>query len=152
MKLLVNLALAGALATSVTACHQPDHRICKGDQAQRTACVLLIVGAIKAVKLVALSQHHNAPRRSDLRLKHHVEYLTTLDNGLKLYAFSYLGDDRRFIGVMAQDLLADARYAGAVSIGEDGFYLVDYRKLGLGYLGTEGMGEVGARAAELAGS
>ncbi len=63
MNLLVKLALAGALAVSVTACHKPEHQICKGDQAQRTACILLIVGAVKAVKLVALSSHHNTVQR-----------------------------------------------------------------------------------------
>jgi hypothetical protein len=152
MSVSTKFALAGALALSLAACQQPAHRICEGDKAHRTACVLLIVGAIKAVKLVALSQHHNAPRRSDIRLKHDIDYLATLDGGLKLYAFSYLGDDRRFIGVMAQDLLADGRYAGAVSIGDDGYYRVDYDMLGLGYLGTDAMDEPGARAAALAGS
>lgn len=149
---IARIAIAGTLALTLTACHKPEHRICDGDQAQRTACVLLIVGAIKAVKLVALTGHHNAPRRSDARLKHDVEYLGALPDGLKLYAFSYLGDDQRFIGVMAQDLLADARHAGAVSVGDDGYFMVDYEMLGLGDLGTGAMGEAGARAALLAGS
>ena len=40
---------------------QPGQRICEGDKAQRTVCILLIVGAVKAVKLVALSHHGGEP-------------------------------------------------------------------------------------------
>ncbi len=58
--LLTRFALVGALALGLVAC-QPGQRICDGDKAQRTACILLIVGAIKAVKLVALSHHHGEP-------------------------------------------------------------------------------------------
>ncbi len=54
---LTKLALVGALALGLVAC-QPGQRICEGDKVQRTTCILLIVGAVKAVKLVALSSHH----------------------------------------------------------------------------------------------
>lgn len=71
-----------------------------------------------------------------------------LDNGIRLHEFSYLGDARRFVGVMAQELLADERFAHAVSVGADGFYRVDYASLGLGHLTSEAMVQAGARAAE----
>jgi hypothetical protein len=58
--MLTRFALVGALALTLVAC-QPGQRICEGDKAQRTACILLIVGAVKAVKLVALSHHHGEP-------------------------------------------------------------------------------------------
>jgi len=57
---LTRLVLAGVMALGLTACHKPEHRICDGDKVQRTTCILLIVGAVKAVKLVALSSHHGA--------------------------------------------------------------------------------------------
>jgi hypothetical protein len=92
------------------------------------------------------------PPTSDLRLKRDVGQSSTLPDGIRLHEFSYLGDERRFVGVMAQELLADARYAGAVSVGADGFYRVDYEALGLGRLVSDEMVEAGTRAADLAGS
>ncbi|MGH6956896.1 MAG: transferrin-binding protein-like solute binding protein [Caulobacteraceae bacterium] len=68
---------------------------------------------------------------SDRRLKRDVEPMTRLAGGLRLYRYRYLGGERTFVGVMAQDLLADARYADAVSRTDDGFLMVDYARLGL---------------------
>lgn len=90
------------------------------------------------------------PLVSDRRLKAHVRPVGEADGGLQLYTFSYIGDDREFCGVMAQDLLADPRYADAVGITEGGYFCVDYQKLGLGRLVTPSMREVGAQALERA--
>jgi hypothetical protein len=67
---------------------------------------------------------------SDRRLKHDITPAGTLPNGLKLYSWRYLGGSHRFTGVMAQDLLADARFAGAVAVDTDGLMRVDYGQLG----------------------
>ena len=87
---------------------------------------------------------------SDRRLKAHVRPVGETDGGLRLYAFRYIGDDREFCGVMAQDLLADLRYADAVATTEGGYFCVDYQKLGLERLVTPSMREVGAQALERA--
>ena len=42
-----------ALALSLAACHTPEHRFCDDDN--RTVCLLLLGGAVKAVALIALS-------------------------------------------------------------------------------------------------
>ncbi len=68
---------------------------------------------------------------SDRRLKRDIEPLGQLANGLELYRYRYLGDDRTFVGVMAQDLLADSRFADAAIPDTDGLYWVDYGRLGL---------------------
>jgi hypothetical protein len=70
-------------------------------------------------------------RFSDARLKRDVQLLATLDNGLKIYSFKYLWSDTTFVGVMAQDLLANPTFSHAVAIEPSGFYAVDYRVLGL---------------------
>ena len=62
----------------------------------------------------------NAP--SDRRLKRNIKRLATLAHGIKLYSFNYLWSDTTYVGVMAQDLLAVARWADAVHLGSDGFY------------------------------
>ncbi|HUV32030.1 MAG TPA: hypothetical protein VMW31_00540 [Devosiaceae bacterium] len=58
---LTRFALVGALALGVAACHTPENRLCDSEvKAERVACVVLIVGAVKAVKLIAFS-HSSEP-------------------------------------------------------------------------------------------
>lgn len=68
---------------------------------------------------------------SDRRLKTEVSHITTLANGIKLYAFRYVWEDTMRVGVMAQDLLADPATSDAVTLTSAGFYTVDYGRLGL---------------------
>jgi hypothetical protein len=68
-------------------------------------------------------------RRSDIRLKHDIVYLGTLDDGLAFYRFSYNGGSKPYVGVMAQDV--QQVMPQAVSSGRDGYLRVDYDKLGL---------------------
>ena len=67
---------------------------------------------------------------SDRRLKTAVRAEGRLANGLQLYSWRYLGGAHRFTGVMAQDLLADGRFAGAVEVEPDGLMQVDYSQIG----------------------
>jgi hypothetical protein len=68
-------------------------------------------------------------RRSDIRLKHDIVYLGTLDDGLGFYRFSYNGSSTAYVGVMAQDVEQIAPQA--VFAGRDGYLRVDYHKLGV---------------------
>ena len=65
---------------------------------------------------------------SDIRLKHDIAPVGRLDSGLNLYRFRYLGGEEEMVGVMAQEVLDVA--PEAVVLGEDGFYRVDYARLG----------------------
>ncbi len=89
---------------------------------------------------------------SDATLKHNVQYVQTLENGIRLHAFQYIGDDRTFVGVLAHELLADDRFSHAVSRGAHGYYEVDYGQLGLGLTGAEAMQEASEIALETAAS
>jgi hypothetical protein len=71
-------------------------------------------------------------RRSDIGLKHDVVLLGHLDNGLGYYRFSYLGSDKAYVGVMAQEV--EAVMPGAVTRGGDGYLRVHYDRLGLKFL------------------
>ena len=71
-------------------------------------------------------------RRSDIALKHDVVLLGHLDNGLGYYRFSYLGSDKAYVGVIAQEVQAVSPQA--VSRGDDGYLRVDYRRLGIKFL------------------
>lgn len=75
---------------------------------------------------------------SDTRLKRDIHYLETLPNGLRLHTFRYWNDPRVFVGVMAQELLQDARYRHAVHQTEKGYYRVDLTALGLRMDGAVG--------------
>jgi hypothetical protein len=68
-------------------------------------------------------------RRSDLLLKRDVTLLGHLDNGLGYYSFSYLGSDKTYVGVIAQEV--QAVRPDAVTRGRDGYLRVYYDKLGL---------------------
>jgi hypothetical protein len=91
------------------------------------------------------------PNPSDRRLKTHVRHAGGTAEGLNLYSFRYVGEDREFRGVMAQELLADERHRGAVEVGADGYYRVHYARLGLASLATDEMRAAGERAARRAG-
>ena len=68
-------------------------------------------------------------RRSDLALKHDVVLLGRLDNGLGYYRFSYLGSDKAYVGVIAQEVRQVMPQA--VERGSDGYLRVHYEKLGI---------------------
>ncbi|MEQ1771514.1 MAG: tail fiber domain-containing protein [Devosia sp.] len=68
---------------------------------------------------------------SDRRLKRDITHVATLNDGIRLYAFRYLWSEDIHVGVMAQDLLEDRRFARTVTTGKDGFYQVDYSMLDL---------------------
>lgn len=68
---------------------------------------------------------------SDIRLKRDIHLLTTLADGMKIYSFKYLWSDETYVGVMAQDLLANPAWRGAAVAQANGFYSVNYAMLGL---------------------
>src|SRR5271170_5088828 len=92
------------------------------------------------------------PAISDRRLKTHVQRAGGTAEGLNFYSFRYIGEDHEFRGVMAQELLADERNRGAVEAGADGYYRVDYARLGLASLTSDEMRAAGERAARRAGA
>ena len=89
---------------------------------------------------------------SDRRLKTHVQHAGGTAEGLNLYGFRYIGEDREFRGVMGQELLADEGHRGAVEEGADGYYRVHYARLGLASLVSDEMRAAGERAARRAGA
>ena len=68
---------------------------------------------------------------SDVRLKRDIEHLATRPDGLPIYAFKYLWDDEVHVGVMAQDLLRNELWRPAVLTKANGYFAVDYGRLGL---------------------
>jgi len=68
-------------------------------------------------------------RRSDIRLKHDVVLLGHLSSGLGFYRFVYDGENKAYVGVIAQEV--QAVRPDAVVRGQDGFLRVLYGRLGL---------------------
>lgn len=68
-------------------------------------------------------------RRSDIALKHDIVLLGHLGNGLGYYRFSYVGSEKAYVGVMAQEV--EQVMPNAVMRGSDGYLRVHYEKLGL---------------------
>jgi hypothetical protein len=71
-------------------------------------------------------------RRSDIALKHGVVLLGHLDNGLGYYRFSYLGSDKTYVGVLAQEV--QPVMPSVVTRGDDGYLRVNYHRLGIKFL------------------
>ena len=65
---------------------------------------------------------------SDSRLKENITFIGTEDD-LNVYSWNYLWDKATtYIGVMAQELVA-TKYAKALSVDSNGYYMVDYSQL-----------------------
>ena len=62
---------------------------------------------------------------SDERLKDNIIKIKHSDSGIPIYTFKYKGDDRTWVGTMAQDLIKLGR-EDAVTRGDDGYYRVKY--------------------------
>jgi hypothetical protein len=114
-----------------------QHPECRKDQGS-TASLGSFFGGAEPIKYI-----------SDCRLKTDIELVDVLGNGLRLYAYRYLGDDRLFVGVMAQDLLTDPRFSHAV-VERGKHFAVDYAALGLIVVGSDEMVEAGTHALRLA--
>lgn len=67
---------------------------------------------------------------SDRRLKENIrEVAVDQRTALPLYEFNYIGEETKYLGVMADDVLLV--YPDAVMLGPDGFQRVDYGALGI---------------------
>jgi endosialidase-like protein len=66
---------------------------------------------------------------SDIRLKHDIALVGRLDNGLGLYHFSYIGSEKAYVGVMAQEV--EGVMPEAVEYDSDGYRRVHYDMLGI---------------------
>lgn len=101
-----------------------------GPAANETAGVFNLTGGTNHVSVTGAFGAAKPVAPSDRRLKVDIEPAGSLPNGLKLYAWRYLGGSHRFTGVMAQDLLGDPRFANAVAVDREGLMRVDYDKIG----------------------
>jgi len=64
---------------------------------------------------------------SDIRLKEKIERTGSSPSGIPIYEFNYIGDNNRYSGAMAQDLLE--MNIDAVSVDESGYYRVNYNNI-----------------------
>lgn len=69
------------------------------------------------------------PAKSDMRVKTNIERIGYSDMNIPIYLFNYKEDlNTIYKGVMAQDLLK-LGFDDSVSVGHDGYYMVDYNKI-----------------------
>jgi len=82
-------------------------------------------------------------RRSDIAVKHDIVLLGHLANGLGYYRFSYNGNDRAYVGVIAQEVRQVMPQA--VVRDRDGYLRVYYDKIGVKFQSYEHWLSSGAR-------
>ena len=105
--------MAGNVGNALSAFGQVEDA---ADIAKNQARSSMFKGAVQAAMMA-----------SDSRVKDNIEFVRE-DNGHKIYHFNYKGDDKRYEGVMAQDVL---EYMPDAVIEDDGIYKVNYGMLGL---------------------
>ena len=86
-------------------------------------------------------------RRSDVAVKHDITLLGRFANGMGFYRFAYNGDQKLYVGVMAQDAMKVMPQV--VSRDGEGYLRVDYDKMGLPFQTYEHWLESGARIPQL---
>lgn len=87
---------------------------------------------------------------SSVDIKQDIHFLATARNGLRIYSFRYLDDDRAFVGVLAEEVLKDPRFAKAVVCLPEGYYAVDYAALGFEMRNMDEMRKAGEHAIAVA--
>ncbi|MCI2393117.1 hypothetical protein [Aliiroseovarius sediminis] len=140
--------LATLLCTSLAACETTSqtHSTSSSSNGDRSYCderpaVCALIGVVVVGGVIALASSSgggggsagggNVSNASDSRVKTDVRFVEQLENGINLYAFRYTGDDRVFVGVNAEEIRDDPRYAYALlDMGND-ILGVDYQALGL---------------------
>ena len=111
-----------------TSCHKAA--VCKSSRLSLTAAALVKVCSIQQPNNISDSKEHEPEiKRSDIRLKTDIHRIGTTVLGLPLYTFQYRNQPGVYVGVMAQDVLKVE--PSAVSVGANGYYMVDYGKLGI---------------------
>ena len=99
---------------------------CGGRQGNKLRC---FVEQPSITNLTHAPDSSQSIKISDVRLKTNIHRVGTTVLNLPLYSFEYSKKIGSYIGVMAQDVLKVE--PSAVSVGRDGFYRVDYSKLGI---------------------
>ena len=152
MNVMVGLGLIAALALS--GCDGLPQTSGMSAYCEENPAVCILVGAViagGAVAAISASHRHSTPAAppalSDSRLKADLQQVGALPNGLPLYAYHYKGDDRVFVGVIAQEVLARSDLRQAVHQGADGFYRVDYEAIGARLINPVAMQIAGEQAA-----
>tara|TARA_B100001248_G_C27332650_1_gene432227 strand:- start:155 stop:1018 length:864 start_codon:yes stop_codon:yes gene_type:complete len=78
---------------------------------------------------VSITKTSINPAKSDMRVKTNIERIGYSDMNIPIYLFKYKEDlNTIYKGVMAQDLLK-LGFDDSVSVGHDGYYMVDYNKI-----------------------
>ena len=78
---------------------------------------------------VSITKTSINPAKSDIRVKTNIERIGYSDMNIPIYLFNYKEDlNTIYKGVMAQDLLK-LGFDNSVSVGHDGYYMVDYNKI-----------------------
>jgi len=89
----------------------------------------LAAAKLADLRLAKLAAKFGGKPASDVRLKTDIRRIGTAAHGLPLYSFRYIGEPELYEGVMAQDVLPVM--PAAVSVAEDGYFRVDYERLGI---------------------
>lgn len=101
-----------------------------GPSATEVAGTFALTGGTNNVSVIG-GFGASQPVPSDRRIKRNLRREGKWPNGLPRWSWRYIGEHRRFVGVLAQEVMAAPRFADAVSTDEAGLMRVDYSRLGI---------------------
>lgn len=126
---ILTIAATEAIAGAVAYVAPVETEIVEESESMAGSGLWLI--PLLAIALIFLiSQSSNSPPEpSDRRIKRDIRKVGMSETGLPLYEFRYIFGRKRYVGVMAQDVLMHTPDAVVRSL--LGYFKVDYKMLGL---------------------
>lgn len=147
------ISVFGVVLAFLAGCQTSSGYQSVSEYCEERPVICVVIGAVIIGGVVAIAKHHDhdddnggGQAVSDTRLKQNARWVGTLENGIRLHAFRYKGDDRMFVGVLAQEIRQMPEFADAVIELENGYLAVDYRKLGLQLVAFDQMQSAGRTA------
>jgi len=126
---VLTVAATGAIAGAV-AYVAPVESVIVEETDQMAGSGMWLIPLLAIALILLLSQSDDGqPSPSDRRIKRDIKQVGMSKIGLPLYEFRYIFGRKRYVGVMAQDVLKHTPDAVVRSL--LGYFKVDYRMLGL---------------------
>lgn len=85
---------------------------------------------LRISETIELNDKISKIQASEERIKHNINKLSTLENGLNVYSFQYKSEPTTYVGFLAHELAQNNKFKEFVIHMGDGHYAIHYEKLG----------------------
>lgn len=85
---------------------------------------------LRISETIELNDKISKIQASEERIKHNINKLKTLENGLNVYSFQYKSEPTIYVGFLAHEVAQNNKFKEFVIHMGDGYYTIHYEKLG----------------------